>query len=110
MNDYADAKGPVLAEIPARAVAERPSRRRGRAEFGQAALEEPALRVVVDELQRAQVGDAGLGRPVETAQELAARRVQVAVAAEVDAVGDLEPRLGPLGLGHGDGPAELDDG
>ena len=40
------------------------------------------------ELERPPVGAAGLVEPVEPAQQLGARRVQVVVAVEVEAVGD----------------------
>ena len=63
-------------------------------ELRQPPLEQAPLGVVVDQRERTAVGVAGLVGAAETAQQLAARRVQVAVVLEGEAVDDGEPRLG----------------
>ena len=72
-------------------------------------LEETPLGVVVGQHQRPTVRVARLIGPAETAQQLAARGVQVPVVLQAEPVDDVEPRLGPLRLGNRDGPAQLDD-
>ena len=66
------------------------------AELGEPPLEQPSLGVVVRELERASVGLARLRGAAEPAQQLAARRVQVAVVVEREAVDDARaPASGP---------------
>src|SRR5206468_7308865 len=55
-------------------------------ELLQPPLEEAALRIRVNELERAVVGRSGLVDAVEPAQQLGARRVQVVVAVELEAL------------------------
>ena len=74
------------------------------------ALAQAPLGLVVDEREGAAEGSARLRGAPQAAQQLAARRVQVAVVVELEAIDDVEPRLGAVGLGDGHGPAELDDG
>ena len=71
--------------------------RRSASELRQPPLEEAPLGVRVDELERAVVGRAGLVDAVEPAQQLGARRVQVVVAVEVEALDQREraPRRRP---------------
>ncbi len=63
----------------------------------------------MDQRQRTAVGVSGLFRSSEAAQQLAPRRVQVAVVLEGEAIDDPEPRLGTIRLGDRDGPVQRDD-
>ena len=63
----------------------------------------------MDQRQRAAVGIAGLCSATEAAQQLAPRRVQVAVVVEIEAIDDAEPCLRTLRLGDRDGPVQLND-
>ena len=63
----------------------------------------------MDELERALVGGAGLVDAVEPAQQLRARRVQVVVAVELEALDQVERGLDVARLGDRRGPVELDD-
>jgi hypothetical protein len=78
-----------------------------RAEFCQPPLEQTPLGVVVDQRQRTAVGVASLSGATEAALQLAPGRVQVAVVLEGEAIDDLEPRLGTIPLGDGDGPVAV---
>src|SRR6478672_9400795 len=78
-------------------------------ELRQPPLEQAPLGLVVDQCQRTAVGVAGLRGATEAAEQLAPRRVQVAVVLEGEAIDDVEPRVGALLLGDRDGPAQLDD-
>src|SRR4051794_28963387 len=80
-----------------------------RRQLGQPPLEEPALGVVVCELERGAQRVASLLGATQAPQQLAARRVQVVVVAELEVLDDRQPGLRPGGLGHGDGATELDD-
>src|SRR5438132_1031679 len=86
-----------------------PSGAGGRAELRQSPFEQAPLGVVVDQRQRTAVGLAGLRSATEAAQQLAPRRVQVAVVLEVEAIDDAEPRLGTLGFRDRHGPVQLHD-
>ena len=81
-----------------------------RVEGSEAPLEQPPLGVVVREREGAAVRVAGLVRPAEAPQQLAACRVEVLVVVEREPVDDREAGLGAVGLGDRDGAAELDDG
>ncbi len=59
--------------------------------------------------QRAAVGVVGLVGSTEAAQQLAPRRVQVAIVLECELIDDAEARLGTIRLGDGDGAVQLDD-
>jgi len=63
----------------------------------------------VNELERAAVGLASLVDAIEPAKQLGARRVQVVVAVELEAVDEGECGLHVAGLGHRGGLVELDD-
>ena len=78
-------------------------------ELRPALLEEAALRIGVDELERAVVGVPRLVLASQPAKELGARRVQVVVAIEVETIGQDERGLGVPGLGQRGGAIELDD-
>ena len=58
----------------------------------------------------APVGVAGLVGATEAAQQLAARRVQVAVVVELEPIDDVEPGRGPSRLGDRDGPVSSTTG
>src|SRR5215218_3915383 len=77
------------------------------AELGQPPLEEAPLGRVVDQGQGPVERLAGLLGAPETAQQLAAGRVQVVAVLQVEAVGGLQARLGALGLGDRDRPGGL---
>src|SRR5687768_575337 len=81
----------------------------GSAELHQPPLDQAPLRVIVNQRQGTVVGLARLFRSTETAEQLAPRRVKVAVVLESEAVDDLEPRLGTMRFGHRNRPAQLDD-
>lgn len=81
----------------------------GRAELGQTPLEQTPLGVVVDQRPGTSIGLARPLRSAEAAQQLAPCRVQVALVLEDEPIDDIEPGLGALRLGDGDGPAQLDD-
>src|SRR3954452_19100071 len=80
------------------------------AELRALALEQPPLRVVVDECERAAVRRACLLRTAQAAEQLGAGGVQVAVVVEAEAVDDLEARGRPRVLGDRDRAAQLADG
>src|SRR3954468_3963451 len=69
-----------------------------RSQLPQPPLEQPALALVVRELERAGVGVARLGVAPETPQQLAARGVLVAVVVEREAVDDRQAGLRALRL------------
>src|SRR4051794_40092177 len=77
--------------------------------LGQALLEEAALGVRVRQCERALVRRAGLFDAIEPAKQLGARRVQVGVALELQAVDQRERGLGVARLGDRSRLVELDD-
>lgn len=64
----------------------------------------------MDERERALVGGAGFGDAPGAAQQFASCRVQVVEVVQGDPVDDLKARVGAFGLGHCDGPVQLDHG
>src|SRR5918999_139630 len=75
----------------------------------EAKLEEPALRVRVDELEGARVGSACVLETIEPAEQLGAGGVQVDVAVQVEPVDERE-RVGDLAcLRERDGVVQLHD-
>src|SRR6478672_11450590 len=73
-------------------------------ELRQPPFEQSPLGVVVDQGQCAAVRVAGFVGATEPAQQLAPRRVQVAIVLEGQLINDAEARLGTVRLGHRDGP------
>src|SRR6476661_11145707 len=117
-HSAADAKGifglPSSAPTPRQArdqapPSSLPGRTAGSTKLRQPPLEQAPLGLVVDQCQRTAVGVAGLRSATEAAEQVAPRRVQVAVVLEGEAIDDVEPRVGALLLGDRDGPAQLDD-
>jgi len=76
-------------------------------ELRQPPLEEAALGVRMNELERAVVGRAGVFDAIEPAQQLRARRVQIVVAVELEALHQRERGLDLARFGDGDGLVEL---
>src|SRR5690349_22908580 len=77
--------------------------------LGQPVLKEALFGLGLREVERAAVRVVGLTVPAGPTQEAGARGVEVPVMAEVEAVEDGQAGLGPVDLGHGDGPVHLDD-
>ncbi len=61
------------------------------------------------EVERAAVRVVGLAVPAGATQEVGTRGMEVSVMVEVEAVKDGQACLGPVHLGHGDGPVHLGD-
>src|SRR6185437_5158972 len=77
--------------------------------LGQPVCQEALLRLGLREVERPAVGLAGLAVAAGPSQEIGAGGVEVAVVVEVEAVENGQAGLGPVDLGHGDGPVHVDD-
>src|SRR5207244_12328355 len=83
--------------------------RRSALELPQPPFEEAAFGVRVNELEGAVVGRAGVVDAIEPTQQLRARRVQIVVEVELEALDQGERGLDLARLGDGDGPVQLRD-
>src|SRR6476469_7195235 len=79
-------------------------------QFSEPALEEAAFGAVLGELSGAAVCVPRLVGPPKPSQELGPGRMQVAEVVQTKSVDDAQGRLGPFGLGDGDGTIQLNDG
>ena len=85
--------------------------RRGSApDVGQAALQQPPLRIRSDELERRSIGDRRLTRPAGAPEEVGTGGRDQVVAGQVDLVEGREARVGTVAEADRDGPVQGDDG